>query len=84
LTEPSQLLGTCAVPVSAAFRDEAMATFLYRCPNTRLRVQGWIADERSQLETQNYEAVNCIACGGVHLVNLANGKTINENAHNPN
>ena len=55
-----------------------MATFLYRCPNTRLRVQGWIADEWSQPETQNYEAVNCIACGGVHLVNLANGKTINE------
>jgi hypothetical protein len=46
-----------------------MATFLYRCPNTRLRVQGWIADEWSQPETQNYEAMNCIACGGVHLVN---------------
>ncbi|MGB5184378.1 MAG: hypothetical protein WBO12_19610 [Xanthobacteraceae bacterium] len=61
-----------------------MATFLYRCPNTRLRVQGWIADEWSQPETQNYEAMNCIACGGVHLVNLANGKTINEDDHNPN
>jgi hypothetical protein len=63
---------------SAALRDEAMATFLYRCPKTRLRVQGWVADEWSQPEQQNYEAVNCIACGGVHLVNPANGKTIND------
>jgi hypothetical protein len=63
---------------SAALRDEAMATFLYRCSKTRLRVQGWVADEWSQPEQQNYEAMNCIACGGVHLVNPANGKTIND------
>jgi hypothetical protein len=79
LTEPLQLLGTCTVPVSAAFHDdEDMATFLYRCPNTRLHVQGWVADEPSQPEKQNYEAMNCLACGGVHFVNPLSGKTINE------
>jgi hypothetical protein len=60
-----------------------MATFLYRCPNTRLHVQGRIADDWSQPEMQNYEAVNCIACGGVHLVNPASGKTIKEGDHEP-
>jgi hypothetical protein len=62
----------------------AMATFLYRCPKTRLRVQGWTADEPSQSRKQDYEAVNCLACGGVHLVNPASGRTIGEDGNNPN
>ena len=79
-----QLLGTCAVPVSVAFNTVAMAAFLYRCPKTRLRVQGWVADEPIQSEKQNYEAMNCLACGGVHLVNPVGGKTINEDDKNSN
>jgi hypothetical protein len=59
-----------------------MATFLYRCPKTRLRVQGWVADEPNQPGKQSYEAVTCLACGGVHLVNTASGKTINEDDTN--
>jgi hypothetical protein len=50
-----------------------MATFLYRCPNTGLNVQGWSADEVPSSET--YEVVTCLACGRVHLVNPATGKT---------
>jgi hypothetical protein len=68
LAEPLQLLGTCTVPVLAALHDD----------ETRLRVQGWVADEPSQPEKQNYEAMNCLACGGVHFVNPLSGKTINE------
>jgi len=83
LADPSQLLGTCAVPVSAAFRDKTMATFLYRCPKTRLRVQGWVADEPNQPEKQSYEALTCLACGGVHLVNPASGRTIDDGDRNP-
>ena len=55
-----------------------MATFLYRCPKTRLRVQGWIADDANRPEKQSYETVTCLACGGVHLVNAASGKTIDD------
>ena len=83
LTEPLQLLGACAVPVVAVFCDEAMATFLYRCPKTRLRVQGWIADEPKQPEKQTYEAVTCLACGGIHLVDPASGRTIDDGDRNP-
>ena len=61
LREPLQLLGTCAVSVSAAFHDQAMATFLYRCPKTRLPLQGWVADDPKQPEKQTYEAVTCLA-----------------------
>jgi hypothetical protein len=84
LTEPFQLLGTCAVPVSAALHNETMVTFLYRCPKTCLRVQGWVADEWGRPEQQNYEAVNCLARGGVHLVNPVSGKTIGEDDKAPN
>jgi hypothetical protein len=44
-----------------------MAAFLYRCPNTGLRVQGWLAHEPAQ-HGEHYEMVNCLACGGQHLV----------------
>jgi hypothetical protein len=46
-----------------------MAAFIYRCPNTGLNVQGWIADDPTNGEADNYEAVTCIACTRVHLVN---------------
>jgi hypothetical protein len=58
-----------------------MATFLYRCPKTRLRVQGWVADDPNQPE-KRYEAVTCLACGGVHLVNPASGRTIDDGDRN--
>ena len=83
LTEPLWLLGTRTIPVSAAFHDEAMATFLYRCPETRLRVQGWVADAPNQPEKQSYEAVTCLVCGSMHLVNPVTGKTINDEEKNP-
>jgi hypothetical protein len=43
-------------------------------------MQGWVTDEPDQPAKQNYEAMSCLACGGVHLVNPASGKTINEDA----
>jgi len=46
-------------------------------------VQGWVADEPSQLEKQSYEAVTCLACGGVHLVNPASGRTIDDGDRTP-
>jgi hypothetical protein len=60
-----------------------MATFLYRCTKTGLRVQGWVADDSGQPEKQSYEAVTCPACGGVHLVNPASGKTIDDEDRKP-
>jgi hypothetical protein len=54
-----------------------MAAFLYRCPKTGLRVQGWLVDEPAQ-HGEHYKLVNCLACGGHHLVNTATGKTLAE------
>jgi hypothetical protein len=56
-----------------------MAPFLYRCPNTGLSVQGWRADEVSPDEADSYEAVTCIACQQLHLVNPVTGEVLGEN-----
>ncbi len=51
-----------------------MPPFLYRCPNTGLNVQGFVADDPTGGEAETYEPVTCIACTRVHLVNPRTGK----------
>ena len=52
-----------------------MAPFLFKCPNTGLRVQGWSADE-IPADSETYVTMECVACRGVHLVNPASGKVL--------
>jgi hypothetical protein len=52
-----------------------MALVLYRCPNTGLHVQGFLADAIAEGE-ETYETIVCIACRQVHLVNPASGKVL--------
>jgi hypothetical protein len=53
-----------------------MAPFLFRCPNTGQRVQGWAAEEVSPDQADIYETVTCIACQQVHLVNPSTGRVL--------
>jgi hypothetical protein len=48
--------------------DLRMETFIYRCPNTGRKVQGWLADDPTA-DDDTFEAVACLACSRVHLVN---------------
>ena len=52
-----------------------MAVFLFRCPNTGFRVQGWVEDDEAQDSGEAYEGVICHACGRLHLVNPRTGET---------
>jgi hypothetical protein len=52
-----------------------MGPFLYRCPNTGFRVQGWVEDDGSE-DGETYEGVICHACGQMHLVNPKTGETM--------
>jgi hypothetical protein len=54
-----------------------MPPFLYRCPNTGYRVQGFVADDTSD-DGERYEAVSCIACDRLHYVNPKTGKVLGE------
>lgn len=52
-----------------------MPTFLYRCPNTGMNVQGWIADDPTE-DDDAYEVMTCTACTRVHLVNPKSGHVL--------
>jgi hypothetical protein len=53
-----------------------MAPFIYRCPSTGLNAQGWIADDPVEAQAESYEAVTCIACTRVHLINPKTGRVL--------
>jgi hypothetical protein len=55
----------------------ATSAFVYRCPNTGLRIQAFASEEITKDE-DTYEAVTCIMCWQVHLVNLFTGKALGE------
>ena len=47
---------------SRSLRTSAVGPFLYRCPNTGFRVQGWVEDDDSE-DGERYEGVICHSCG---------------------
>ena len=53
-----------------------MFPFLYRCPNTGFRVQGYTFEQISDDDV--YESVTCAACTYVHLVSPTTGKVIGD------
>jgi hypothetical protein len=40
-----------------------MGPFLYRCPNTGFRVQGWVEDDESEDSDDAYEGVAATPAG---------------------
>jgi hypothetical protein len=53
-----------------------MPTPIYQCPTTGYRVQGWFLDNGGRDHTETYEAVTCLACRQVHLVNPHTGNVL--------
>ena len=54
-----------------------MPLFLYCCPNTGYRVQGFSAEDISE-DQRTFEPVTCPACHQLHLVNPATGKVLDK------
>jgi len=57
-----------------------MPPFLYKCPTTGFRVQGWTEVEEAEWTNDKYELVDCVACRGSHLINPKMGKTVGESS----
>ncbi len=58
--------------------------FVYRCPTTGHKVQGFVQNNPSALDdTGIYETVTCIACHRVHLVNPSSGHVAGTNRRVP-
>jgi len=54
-----------------------MPLFMYRCPKTGYRVQGFVAEEISE-DHHVYEPVTCPACRQVHHVNPTTAVVLEE------
>ena len=52
-----------------------MPPFLYRCPNTGYKVQGFIAEDVSD-DSEDYRALTCLACQQVHYVSPTTRKVL--------
>ena len=53
-----------------------VSPFLYRCPVTGYRVQGFIADNPAETDGSIYEPLHCTLCGRIHLVDPKTGKVL--------
>ena len=51
-------------------------SFVYRCPNTGLKVQGWVADDPAEDDAESFEPMTCTICTRVHLVSQKTGKVL--------
>jgi hypothetical protein len=48
--------------------------FMFRCPITNQRVQGWLEDEDAQ--ATEFEGITCPACTRLHFVNRKTGELL--------
>ena len=53
-----------------------MAPIIFRCPNTGLNVQSWIADECPADVIGEFVSIQCTACRRTHLVSPMTGRTL--------
>ncbi len=53
--------------------------FIYRCPTSGHKVQGFTRDNPPAPDDTVYEAVTCTACYRVHLVNPSSGHVAGTN-----
>jgi hypothetical protein len=54
-----------------------MPLFIYRCPTTGYRVEGFSAEDASE-DRHTYEPVTCPVCHQIHHVNPTTGATLGE------
>jgi hypothetical protein len=54
-----------------------MPLFMYRCPQTGYRVQGFVAEDTSE-DSHVYEPVTCPVCHQIHHVNPHTGVVLGE------
>jgi hypothetical protein len=57
-------------------RSNRVITFLFTCPPTGFRVQGWLPKGSQERPTGTYEPVACPGCGGMHLVEARSGRVL--------
>jgi hypothetical protein len=78
LAEPHNAVKVSAVlPLSLGY--SRMPLFMYRCPNSGYRVQGFVPEDTSE-DDHVYESVTCPVCHQIHHVNPHTGVVLGEKA----
>jgi hypothetical protein len=78
LAEPHNAVKvSTACPSSLGY--SRMPLFIYRCPNTGHRVQGFVAEDTSE-DGHVYEPVTCPVCHQIHHVNPHTGVVLGKKA----
>jgi hypothetical protein len=62
----------------ATIFDPPLGNFLFTCPSTNLNVQHWRDDDDEGVSDNEYEAVTCMACARLHLINRKTGKVLGQ------
>jgi len=66
-----------------------MTSFVYRCPNTKAMVKGFVVVEdipehfNFEPEDGPYESMYCNMCKQAHIVNVKTGKVLGEDDDDP-
>ena len=56
-----------------------MVAILFKCPQTGVRVQGWVSDEPIKPgQARAYAFASCTMCNLLHLIDRITGKSIHE------
>jgi hypothetical protein len=66
-------------PCPSSLGYSRMPLFMYRCPNSGYRVQGFVAEDTSE-DDHVYEPVTCPVCHQIHHVNPHTGVVLGEKA----
>ena len=51
---------------------------VFTCPSTGLKAQHWLDDDDKNASDNEYEAVKCLACAGLHLIHLKTGRLLGQ------
>jgi hypothetical protein len=56
-----------------------MANILFKCPNTGMHVEHWLAEPSAEEEKRcTYEGATCPACTRIHFINRSTGELLGE------
>jgi hypothetical protein len=55
-----------------------MSSLMFTCPTTRMKVHAWVADDPAAPAFDYFEAVECTACRGFHMINPRSGRVLGE------
>lgn len=53
-----------------------MANLIFKCPQTGMNVQHWLAEEPADDSNFSYDTVVCQACSRLHFINRSNGRLL--------